>query len=80
MKTTYEVRFNLYHYNSGDGRNGNYPHAESFKTLEEATACYNKLREWLANKEDTHEFASLYCWDGFLERVDGIYEITEKKL
>lgn len=80
MKITYEVRFTLYHYNSGDGRNGNYSHRESFTNQSEATAFRDKLAGWLSNKESTSEFASEYCWGGYLEKVDGIYEITEKKL
>lgn len=80
MKTTYEVRFILYHYNSGDGRNGHYPHSESFGNVEEAKWFRDKLNLMLSTKESTREFASEYCWDGFLERIDGIYEITEKKL
>lgn len=80
MKTYYEVRFTLYHYNSGDGRNGNYSHHNTFQNLTEANSFRDKLVRWLSNKESTSEFASEYCWDGYLVSVDGVYEITEKKL
>jgi len=80
MTTTYEVRFVLYHYNSGDGRNGNYKHAEKFKAQEEAVAFRDKLKQMLVTKESTSEFASQYCWDGYLVAVEGVFEITEKPL
>lgn len=80
MEIYYEVRFTLYHYNSGDGRNGNYRHEEKFLDLAAANAFKDKLTGWLYNKESTSEFAGDYCWDGYLVRVNGVYEITEKKL
>jgi hypothetical protein len=80
MKITYVVRFNLYHYNSGKGDNGNYAHKESFTNLTEANSFADKLKTWLKTDESTSKFASEYCWDGYLVSVDGIYEITEKKV
>lgn len=78
--TTYEVRFTLYHYNQGDGGDGNYPHKESFTTIEAANTFYDLLESMLFAK-NTKEFASQYCQAGFLDRVDGIYEVTaDKKL
>jgi len=80
MKTTYEVRFTLYHFNSGNAQNGNYAHKSEFTNLAEANSFAEKLNRWLVTKESTSEFAGKYCWGGHLVSVNGVYEVTERKV
>lgn len=77
--TKYQVRFTLYHYNSGDGRNGRHGHHENFTNVTEALSFRDRLVNMLA-EGGTSEFARQYCWDGCLEAVDGVFEVTERKV
>jgi hypothetical protein len=70
----------LYQYNSGGADNGLQKHKESFKDFEEALTFLHKLNMWLKNRQSTSEFAQNYCWDGYLERIDGLYKITEEQI
>lgn len=80
MITYYEVRFLLYQYNGGGQiRNGLEKHKEKFKTIEDATKFHNSLQV-LKMSGNTSEFASNYIWGGYLDKIDGIYKITEEKL
>lgn len=80
MTIKYQVKFTLYHYNSGDGRNGSYAHDATFTNADEAFAFEQKLRDMLAKNKSTSEFAQQYCWDGYLTQVWGVYEIVERKI
>ena len=77
-KIYYEVRFIIYHYNSGDGRNGNYEHCETFHELDQAKDHKRKLQKLLQDG-DSGEYCSQFCWDGHLVRVEGIWKITEEQ-
>lgn len=78
--TKYQVRFKIYHYNNGDGRNGEYIHHKDFKTKVEALFFEKHLLDMLLNKESTRDFAKDFCWDGFLKSIIGIYSISETKI
>jgi hypothetical protein len=93
MTVTYIVKFQLYHYNSGNARNGFYMHEESFKELKEAQAFADIVKFHAIdrkNVEDSdekekelraaNEFARRYCWDGYVQSYNGIYKVTEEKL
>jgi hypothetical protein len=92
MTVKYIVKFQLYHYNSGDGRNGFYWHEESFNNVDDAQKFADKVKKMAKDQrpynyestpEESHavsEFASHYCWDGWVQSLGGIYQVTEEKL
>ena len=78
--TRYEVVFRIYQYNSGRSDNGVRQHTESFFSKESATEFRNKLQAMLDEKQSTEEFASSFCWSGYLVSVNGIYEATRRRV
>lgn len=80
MIINYIVKFNLYHYNSGDGHNGYFTHEKKFNNYENAILFYNHLKWWILGKRETSDFAKNYCWDGFLSSINGLYKITTEKI
>lgn len=76
MTTHYLVRFVCYQHNSGRADNGFYPFQEKFKDLAAAQAFAEEVKRNVKNGE----FASRFVWSGYVEKFDGIYEVTERKL
>jgi hypothetical protein len=76
--TYYHVRFTCYQYNSGRADNGFYPVRKKFNDRPAAEAFAAIIKEQVKLKE--REFGSQFVWDGYVERFDGIFEITERRL
>jgi hypothetical protein len=76
--TYYHVRFTCYQYNSGRGDNGIKSVQKRFEDKPAAEAFAAIIKEQTVKK--SREFGSQYVWDGYVERFDGIYEVTERRL
>lgn len=77
MTTKYQVRATYYKHNSGRGDNGEYEWKNSYADLKSAQAIYNEIKSHLKDGKWAWE---KYSMDGYFTRIDGIYEITERKL
>jgi len=80
----YEVRFNCYQYNCGGQiRNGIVNCKRQFKDLDKAKEYLGNLKENLRLKGYSQWWTdeSIYhIHDGYVDKIDGIYLITEEKL
>jgi hypothetical protein len=84
MITKYEVRFRLYHYNSGRMDNGWENEIRIFNTPEEAFQLLAKIEKAMSTEGDrgAQIVEDLGYYGGFIEEVLGVFkvEITETKL
>ena len=79
----YEVRFKIYHYNSGAGDNGTFLHKKSFNSLDSALGFKQDIELLIEPRGETgksRKFCEDYCYDGFLVSVLGIWECIERKV
>lgn len=85
MNTTisYRVDYYLYQYNSGASDNGFRKFKQYFPNLEEAQDFQKILFQWLEDLEQNYaprqkyiDFIDAHIWDGYLEKVGGIYKET----
>lgn len=70
--TKYQVRFVYYKYNDGSADNGYYTYRKNFNSLEEAKKYIPQI-----------SYKTGWLWEechinGYAERFDGIYKITEE--
>lgn len=92
MKITYQVRFVCYQYNCGGTiTNGHYPFSRNFHTLKEAKTFADNVKrlcqcvpagtdEEIAEQHcrERCEFAGQYVHSGYVDRLIGIFKITEE--
>lgn len=78
--TTYEVRFVCYRHNDGRANNGFVQCQKRVPTLEEARHVAKHLAAVAGINEQSRMHAQQYIHDGYIERIDGIWKITEEKV
>lgn len=76
----YEVRFNIFQYNSEGADNGYYRYGKRFTKLKDARAFYKQIMEWLETDTCPREFIERYVWQGNLISVDGLWKITHERM
>jgi hypothetical protein len=75
----YLVRLTCYQRNTGRGDNGSKIFEKEFLDFRKAKDYADRVKKALVAK-NTNEMAHEFVHDGFIERLDGIYEITENLL
>ena len=90
-RTHYELRVLCYRYNSGRGDNGNFIATIEFDNEEQARACAEKMKSWcryydfekrepVIPNEGAEFVDERSACGGFIERIEGIFQITETEL
>jgi hypothetical protein len=91
MTTRYEVRVLCYRYNSGRGDNGYFTEVLDFEDEGQARGCAENMQSWVRHydfekreweiPDKGAEFVDQRsACGGFIERIEGVFEITETEL
>lgn len=77
LTTHFEVRFRLYHYNSGRMDNGWENEVKKYTTAEEAGIFAEKIQAAIADPCDKGKYLGYYS--GFIEEYLGVYKVETEE-